>query len=129
LLDRIDLQVELPAVEVSALQNAPDGEASAIVAERVLQARHFAQARGKLNAELTPNELDTYAKPDAAGAKLLAQAMQRLGLSARSYHRILRVGRSIADLAASEHVQATHLAEALSLRMLERRMKKLGIKG
>jgi magnesium chelatase family protein len=129
LLDRIDLQVELPAVEVSALQNAPDGEASAIVAERVLQARYFAQERGKLNAELTPNELDTYAKPDAAGAKLLAQAMQRLGLSARSYHRILRVGRSIADLAASEHVQATHLAEALSLRMLERRMNKLGIKG
>ena len=129
LLDRIDLQVELPAVEVSALQNTPDGESTATVAARVLQARAFAQARGKLNAELSPNELDIYAKPDAAGAKLLAQAMQKMGLSARSYHRILRVGRSIADLAASEQVQATHLAEALSLRMLERRMNKLGIKG
>jgi magnesium chelatase family protein len=127
LLDRIDLQVELPAVEVSALQNAPDGESTATVAARVLQARAFAQVRGKLNAELSPNELDIYAKPDAAGAKLLAQAMQRMGLSARSYHRILRVGRSIADLAASEQVQATHLAEALSLRMLERRMNKLGM--
>jgi len=127
LLDRIDLQVELPAVEVSALQNAPDGESTEVVATRVLQARAFAQARGKLNSELSPNELDIYAKPDAAGAKLLAQAMQKMGLSARSYHRILRVGRSIADLVASEQVQSTHLAEALSLRMLERRMNKLGV--
>jgi magnesium chelatase family protein len=127
LLDRIDLQVELPAVEVSALQNAPDGESSAVVAERVAQARLRSQVRGKLNAELTPNELDTYAKPDAAGEKLLAQAMNRLGLSARSYHRILRVGRSIADLASSDDVQSSHLAEALALRMLERRMNKLGI--
>ena len=127
LLDRIDLQIELPSVEISALQNAPDGESTANVAARVLQARSFSAARNKLNCELTPNELDVYAKPDAAGEKLLAQSMQRFGLSARSYHRILRVARSIADLASSDNVQSSHLAEALGLRMLERRMNKLGL--
>lgn len=126
LLDRIDCQVELPAVEVSALQQLPDGEPSAVVAERVAQARSMAQARGKLNAELTPHDLDQFATLDAAGKKLLAQAMERFGLSARSYHRILRVARSIADLAQSESVQTAHLAEALSLRALERRLHKLG---
>ncbi len=126
LLDRIDCQVELPAVEVSALQQLPDGEPSAVVAQRVAQARALAQQRGKLNADLTPHDLDQFARLDAAGKKLLAQAMERFGLSARSYHRILRVARSIADLAQSESVQSAHLAEALSLRALERRLHKLG---
>ncbi|MCI4411176.1 MAG: YifB family Mg chelatase-like AAA ATPase [Thiotrichales bacterium] len=126
LLDRIDCQVELPAVEVAALQQAPDGETSAKVAERVAQAREIAAQRGKLNAALTAHELDKFAILDAAGKQLLAQAMERFGLSARSYHRILRVGRSIADLAGSERVQTSHLAEALSLRALERRLHKLG---
>lgn len=128
LLDRIDLQIELPAVEVTALQALPDGESSAVVAARVKQARDYAASRGKLNAELTPSELDVYAKPDSVGEKLLVQAMQRLGLSARSYHRILRVGRTIADLAASEEVKSMHIAEALSCRMLEKRMVQLGVK-
>lgn len=127
LLDRIDLQIELPAVEVSALQSAPDGESSLVVAGRVAAARQMAYARmGKLNVALSPSDLDTVATLDARGAKLMDQAMQRMGLSARSYHRILRTARSIADLALSETVLVEHLSEALSLRMLERRMKQLG---
>lgn len=128
LLDRIDLQIELPTVEVEALQAAPQGETSAEVAQRVALARSQAIARSsKANAQLTTTELDTIAKPDVQGEKLLAQAMQRMGLSARSYHRILRVARTIADLEKSEGVCAHHIAEALSLRMLDRRMKQLGI--
>lgn len=125
LLDRIDCQVELPNVEVSALQQAPDGEASAVVAQRVARAREFAQHRGKLNAQLNPLELDRYAPLDAAGKALLAQAMTRFGLSARSYHRIVRVARSIADLAQSEQIDSQHIAEALGLRALEKRLHKL----
>ncbi len=128
LLDRIDLQIELPAVEVSALQSAPTGETTAVVAERVARARELALARAsKLNAQLTVPELTGLIQLDAQGQTLMAQAMQRLGLSARSYHRILRTALTIADLAGSESVQAGHLAEALSLRMLERRMKQLGL--
>ena len=96
------------------------------MAKRIAQARNLAQQRGKLNAELTPYELDQFAPLDAAGKKLLAHAMERFGLSARSYHRIVRVARSIADLAQSELVHSAHLAEALSLRALERRLHKLG---
>lgn len=128
LLDRIDLQIELPAVEISALQSAPTGESSSIVAQRVAQARALAQTRsGKLNVDLTPQELDETARLDSHGERLMTHAMQKIGLSARSYHRILRTARSIADLADQKNIHAEHIAEALSLRMLERRMKQLGI--
>lgn len=128
LLDRIDLQIELPSVEISALQQAPTGESSSIIAQRVAQARKLSQARsGKLNVALTPQELDETARLDSHGERLMTHAMQKMGLSARSYHRILRTARSIADLADQKNIHAEHIAEALSLRMLERRMKQLGI--
>ncbi len=128
LLDRIDLQIELPSVEISALQQAPTGENSSIIAQRVAQARKLSQARsGKLNVALTPQELDETARLDSHGERLMTHAMQKMGLSARSYHRILRTARSIADLADQKNIHAEHIAEALSLRMLERRMKQLGI--
>lgn len=128
MLDRIDLQIELPSVEISALQQAPTGESSSIIAQRVAQARKLSQARsGKLNVALTPQELDETARLDSHGERLMTHAMQKMGLSARSYHRILRTARSIADLADQKNIHAEHIAEALSLRMLERRMKQLGI--
>ena len=72
--------------------------------------------QGKPNAQLTTKEIDHHCQPDAAGAALLKQALHRLNLSARGYHRVLRVARSIADLAGSETIAASHIAEAVQYR-------------
>lgn len=117
LLDRIDLQIEVPAVSAEVLQKAPDGESSATIRLRVSDARARQQVRqGKPNAQLTSKEIDHHCQPDAAGAALLKQALHRLNLSARGYHRVLRVARSIADLAGSETIAASHIAEAVQYR-------------
>ena len=117
LLDRIDLQIEVPAVSSEVLQKAPDGESSATIRLRVSDARARQQVRqGKPNAQLTSKEIDHHCQPDAAGAALLKQALHRLNLSARGYHRVLRVARSIADLAGSETIAASHIAEAVQYR-------------
>jgi magnesium chelatase family protein len=117
LLDRIDLQVEVPALPAEDLQNAADGESSARVAVRVSAARERQQARqGKANAQLTNREIDQHCQPDAAGAALLKQALTRLNLSARAYHRVLRVARSIADLAGCAVIAPNHIAEAVQYR-------------
>ena len=76
--------------------------------------------QGKPNARLGPREVETYCRPGAAGAALLAQAMARLSLSARAYHRILKVARTIADLAGSEGIAAPHVAEAVGYRRFDR---------
>lgn len=117
LLDRIDLQLEVPALAAEDLQAAPAGEASSVVRARVVAARERQLARqGKSNARLAPREIDAHCLPDAAGAALLKQAMSRLGLSARAYHRVLRVARSIADLAGAAQVVSPHIAEAVQYR-------------
>ena len=117
LLDRIDLQIEVPALPAEVLQKAADGESSATVRARVTQARERQQARqGKPNARLSTKEVDRYCQPDAAGAALLKQALSRLNLSARAYHRVLRVARSIADLAGCAAISAPHVAEAVQYR-------------
>lgn len=117
LLDRIDLQVEVPAVAPEALEGAPDGEASAVVAARVAAARNRAlQRQGVLNAALAGEALDQHAALDAAGAAFLRNAAARLGWSARGYHRVLRIARSIADLAGSEAIALPQLAEAIQYR-------------
>ncbi|MFZ4535808.1 YifB family Mg chelatase-like AAA ATPase [Propionivibrio sp.] len=117
LLDRIDLQIEVPALPAEALQKAADGEASATVRARVTLARERQLARqGKPNARLTTKEIDLYCQPDADGAALLKHALSRLNLSARAYHRVLRVARSIADLAGCEAIAAAHVAEAVQYR-------------
>ena len=119
LLDRIDLQVEVPALPAAALQNMSDGESSARVRCRVSAACARQQARqGKSNARLATRELDVHCEPDAAGAALLRQALSRLNLSARAYHRVLRVARSIADLAGCANIAAQHIAEAVQYRRL-----------
>ena len=118
-LDRIDLLIEVPALPAESLDGLPDGEPSAAVRERVKQALGVQQARqNKSNARLGAAEVDTYCTPDATGASLLRQASQRLDLSARAWHRILKVARTIADLSGSPDIRAPHIAEAIQYRRL-----------
>lgn len=117
LLDRIDLFITVPNLPMSDLQSAKTGESSALVRERVIKAHQIQQNRqGKSNSELTSSELEKFAKLGETQANLLALAGERLNLSARAYHRILRVARTIADLAGSENIENQHLTEALSYR-------------
>ncbi len=121
LLDRIDLHVEVAAVSAVDLTLPPPAEGSAEVALRVaaargVQARRLADSGLRTNAELDGDLLDRFAAPDEAGRALLAQAAVAMKLSARGYTRILRVARTIADLAGAETVGRIHVAEALSYR-------------
>ena len=121
LLDRIDLHVEVQAVSAADLALPPPAEGSAEVAARVAAARAVQTARqrasgARTNAELDGDLLDRFATPDDAGRMLLAQAAAQMRLSARGYTRILRVARTIADLAGAEEVGRMHVAEALSYR-------------
>ena len=121
LLDRIDLHVEVQAVSAADLVLPPPTEGSAEVGARVAAARAVQQARYadhpvRTNAEADGVLLDDVATPDEAGRKLLAQASEAMRLSARGYTRILRVARTIADLAGVEQVGRIHVAEALSYR-------------
>ncbi len=117
LLDRIDIQIEVPALSHDDLLRQPDGEASAAIQARVEAARARQIARqGKPNAELGTKEIDTHCAPDAAGEALLKQAISRLNLSARAYHRILKVARTVADLAGDERIAPRHIAETIQYR-------------
>jgi magnesium chelatase family protein len=119
LLDRIDLQVEVPAVPGDTLSAAPDGEPTEQIAERVARARALALSRqGTANAALQGDTLDEHAALDAKAAQFLQSACTRLGWSARSFHRVQRIARSIADLAESRSITLPHLAEAIQYRRL-----------
>ena len=121
LLDRIDLQIEVPAVPQLELVKAAKGESSDTIRERTERAFQVQLKRqGKPNAKLAPKEIDEVCKPDAAGEELLKSAIQRMGLSARAYHRVLKVARTIADLAASEKIAAGHIAEAIQYRKMDK---------
>ncbi len=117
LLDRVDLQVEVPAVPPAVLAAAADGEPSAAVAARAAQALARQTARqGCSNAALDSAGIDRHAAPDAAASGFLQAAAVRLGWSARSQHRVLRVARTIADLAGAERSAVAHVAEAIQYR-------------
>lgn len=117
LLDRIDLHIEVPPLSAQDLQQQKAGENSATVRERVLQAHHKQmQRQGYLNNVLSPQGLDQFVQLDAISQNILAVAQQKLQLSARAYHRILRVARTIADLTGSETISSMHITEALSYR-------------
>lgn len=125
LRDRLDIHVEVPAVPVSDLGHDQSSECSASIRKRVADARHiqanrYAAERLFANAQLKPRHMKTHCRLDQAGQQLLDQAVTRLGLSARAYGRILRVARTIADLADSEAIEAPHLAEAIQYRNLDR---------
>ncbi|RDI96478.1 ATP-binding protein [Meiothermus sp. QL-1] len=117
LLDRFDLVVEVPRLTPEELARAPEGESTAVVRERVLAARERMLSRqGRPNGELFGRALRQHTALSPASQALLQAAAKRLALSARAYDRILRVARTIADLAGSEHIQEEHLAEALTYR-------------
>ena len=121
MLDRLDLQIEVPALKSEELLAASLGETSEVVRARVLAARVRQRARGTLNATLPNTGLRKHCALDAAGTQLVADAVDRGGMSARGAHRALRVARTIADLAGEERVSAMRLAEALQYRAYEAR--------
>jgi magnesium chelatase family protein len=121
ILDRIDIQIEVPALTAAEIQSASPGESSAAVRARVLAARQRQRARRCLNALLPPARLSECCGLDTAGRRLVTDAVDRAGFSARAVHRALRVARTIADLADEEHVSVRALAEALQYRAYEAR--------
>ncbi len=117
LLDRIDLQVEVPAMAPHTLADAPAGEPSAQIADRVTRARERAAARqGCTNAQLSGAQIDAHCPLAPDAAQFLQAAATRLGWSARSYHRVLRMARTAADLAGADAIDSAHVAEAVQYR-------------
>jgi magnesium chelatase family protein len=124
LLDRFDLRLEVPPVSFTDLDLPATGDSSAQVCSRVAQARARQAARhgaedGFANSDLEGGALSEVATPDGEGQALLGQVAERFGLTARGYHRVLRVARTIADLDLSDTVRRPHVAEAISYRLMQ----------
>ncbi|QPQ80173.1 ATP-binding protein [Aggregatibacter actinomycetemcomitans] len=126
-LDRFDLSIEVPLLPQGSLQNSGDrGESSATVREKVLKTRAIQlQRAGKINAHLNSKEIERDCKLTDKDAQFLENALTKLGLSVRAYHRILKVPRTIADLDGEQHINQRHLAEALGYRAMDRLLQKL----
>ena len=121
LLDRIDMYIEVPSVEYEAMRRKDTPESSAVIRQRVnaareVQKQRFAGTEVSCNAYMTPAMIGRYCQLDDAGERLMQGAFDRLGLTGRSHDRILRMARTIADLEGSEHIEASHLAEAIQFR-------------
>lgn len=126
LMDRIDLHIEVQPVPYEKLSDKTDGESSAQIRNRVIAARKIQEQRFKNedgihnNAQITPRLIKQHCKIDSSGEALMKNAMEKLGLSARSYGRIFKVARTIADLEKSDKIEAHHIAEAINYRSLDR---------
>ncbi|HKR63477.1 MAG TPA: YifB family Mg chelatase-like AAA ATPase, partial [Thermoanaerobaculia bacterium] len=125
LLDRIDLQVEVAALTTEEIASAEQAESSSSIRERVDYARRIQRERFRgddiqCNAEMTPRHMRRHCDLDPPSRRLLTAAIERLGLSARAHDRILKVSRTIADLAAADRIESSHLAEAVQYRALDR---------
>ncbi|HAM55457.1 MAG TPA: magnesium chelatase, partial [Candidatus Rokubacteria bacterium] len=123
--DRIDLHVELPAVTYADLDADAAGEPSAAIRRRVVAARdrqaaRFAGTDVRVNARMSGRQTRLFCRVPAEAGRLLGRAVSRLGLSARAYHRILKVARTVADLAGCETIAAEHVSEALQYRAFDR---------
>ncbi len=126
MLDRIDIHIEVVPVSFSEMNTKQESEKSRTVQERVVKAREIQTERFKdtvgiySNAQMNSKQLRTYCKVDDAGAKLLKVAMEKRGLSARAYDRILKIARTIADLDNQEKINAQHIGEAIQFRNLDK---------
>jgi magnesium chelatase family protein len=117
LLDRIDMRVEVGSLADDELMQMPDGEPTRYIAERVMRAHDRAMSRqGKANDDLQAGEIERICKPEGAVKQLLHAASVRLGWSARAYHRVLKVSRTVADLEAADELTTNHVAEAIQYR-------------
>ncbi len=126
LLDRIDIQIEVPALRYQDLASKDAGENSDVIRKRVntaraIQHQRFEKTKIHANAQMGARDIKRYCEVNADGERLLETAINKLGLSARAYSRVLKVGRTIADLAGSEEIQSAHIAEAIQYRSLDRR--------
>jgi magnesium chelatase family protein len=127
LLDRIDIQIEVPGLRYQELASKDAGEASSVIRDRVngarkIQLQRFEKTKIHANAQMGAREIKRYCAVNSDADKLLETAINKLGLSARAYSRVLKVGRTIADLAGAENVAAAHKAEAIQYRSLDGRM-------
>jgi magnesium chelatase family protein len=126
LLDRIDLHIEVPRISHKELSDTEEAESSGAIRVRVERARQIQRERFTgsttiCNAAMKPRQLRKFCALDEAGQKLMEMVTDRLGFSARTYTRLLKVARTIADLADCEQIQQSHLAEAIQYRSLDRR--------
>jgi magnesium chelatase family protein len=125
LIDRVDIHVEVPAVPYRDLVGRPGEEPSQVIRERVtaargIQGRRFRRSRIYCNAQMNSRQIKAFCAIDAGCTRLLESAIEKLALSARAYHRILKIARTLADLAESESIGQHHIAEAIQYRSMDR---------
>ncbi len=128
LLDRIDIHIEVPPLKFAEVSDSKDAEESKNIRERVNRARKIQLERFKhkkyfCNSFMSTKDINTYCKVNEEGSSLLKQAMTKLGLSARAYHKILKVSRTIADLEGEDEIKSSHIAEAIQYRVLDRSLE------